>query len=227
MKELVLDKGFIDCQETFGDELTVVNSARVSFGKQKTELDEDDVRLIRYLIKHKHFSPFRHIMFRFHIKAPEFVMRQWYKHVIGAEWSAGSFAPFHAWNEISGRYVPLTEFYEPVEWRRQSTSSKQGSDGAMEDGGVCAREYGEFLREMTAVYDRFLERGVAKEQARIMLPLSVYTEAIWTCSFQAVVNFLELRLDPHAQYEIREFAVALEKIMRAKVPTLMSNWSSQ
>jgi thymidylate synthase (FAD) len=80
---------------------------------------------------------------------------------------------------------------------------------------------------MTAVSDRFLERGVAKEQARIMLPLSVYTEAIWTCSFQAVVNFLELRLDPHAQYEIREFAVALEKIMRAKVPTLMSNWSSQ
>jgi thymidylate synthase (FAD) len=226
MKINVLDKGFVDCQEVFGDELTVVNCARVSFGKQKTVMDEDDLRLLRYLIKNKHFSPFRHVMFRFHIKAPEFVMRQWYKHIIGAEWSsAGAYAPFHAWNEISGRYVPLTEFYVPDQWRKQSTNSKQGSSGFFETDNEFAPQYNEYIDQMSKLYNSFIELGVAKEQARILLPLSVYTETIWTCSFQAVMNFLELRLDPHAQLEIQEFAKAIEEIVVAHMPNVVEVWN--
>lgn len=225
MKISVLDQGFVNCQEVFGNELTVVNSARVSFGRQKEELGEDDLKLIRYLLRNKHMSPFRHIMFRFHIKAPEFVMRQWYKHVIGAEWSTG--APMHAWNEISGRYVPLTEFYVPVSWRQQSESCKQGSQGEVVNEEECHRTYQRFLSDMVAVYEDLLASGVAKEQARIVLPLSVYTEAIWTCSFQAVMNFLELRLDPHAQQEIREFAQAVQTIVRDALPTMCEIWEKE
>jgi len=226
---LVLDHGFLDCQEIMGNELTVVNSARVSFGKQKNGIGEEDTRLLRYLIRNKHFSPFRHIMFRFHIKAPEFVMRQWYKHVVGAEWSASSFAPFHAWNEISGRYVPLTEFYQPESWRSQSTSSKQGSGDLLDSDTQesCTHVYNEFLETMNRTYELLLEKGVAKEQARSVLPLSVYTEAIWTCSFQSAMNFLELRLDKHAQWEIREYATVLQKILNEKLPLLMSIWKDE
>ena len=100
----VLDKGSVELLGMFGDELTIVNAARVSFGAAKSELDKKDVRLIKYLYKHKHMSPFRHLMFRFRIKAPEFVMRQFYKHVIGCETTSSDSTKDHAWNEISGRY---------------------------------------------------------------------------------------------------------------------------
>jgi len=101
----VLDKGSVELLGMFGDELTIVNAARVSFGAAKSELDKKDVRLIKYLYKHKHMSPFRHLMFRFRIKAPEFVMRQFYKHVIGCETTSSDSTKDHAWNEISGRYI--------------------------------------------------------------------------------------------------------------------------
>ena len=99
----VLDKGFVEVVDTLGNDLTVVNSARVSFGKRKKYFDKNDRGLVRYLAKHKHFSPFRHIQVQFHIKAAEFVMRQWYKHVVGIETSSTSSTKDHAWNEISGR----------------------------------------------------------------------------------------------------------------------------
>jgi len=222
----VLDKGFVELQEVMGNELTAVNCARVSFGKQKTVMEDEDVRLTRYLIRNKHFSPFRHIMFRFHIKAPEFVMRQWFKHVIGAEWSAGSYAPFHSWNEISGRYVKLEDVHTPDEWRKQSISSKQGSDGIMAQdshGEICAL-YETTIQDTIRAYNTMLEKGVAREMARVILPLSIYTETIWTCSFQAVMNFLELRLDPHAQKEIREYALAVESLVKDRFPVLTTCW---
>jgi len=222
---IVLDKGFVELQDVFGDELTVVNCARVSFGKQKTDLGGEDVRLIKYLIRNKHFSPFRHVMFRFHIKAPEFVMRQWYKHVIGAEWSAGSFAPFHAWNEISGRYVRLEDVYIPDKWRVQSESSKQGSGGDIEDATAIDERYRETITGIMDAYHSLMEEGVAREMARMILPMSVYTESIWTCSFQAVMNFLELRLDDHSQWEIRQYAGAVRDMVKEKFPTLMDCWA--
>ena len=109
-----------------------MNAARGSFGVEKQELSEGDIRLIRYLWKHKHFSPFRHVMFRFKIKAPEFVMRQWYKHVVGIETTSSSATKDHAWNEISGRYIPVSEYYFPEQWRCQSASSKQASAGPVD-----------------------------------------------------------------------------------------------
>ena len=102
-KHKVLDKGFIEVVDSLGNDLTVSNSARASFGKRKAEYDKSDERLVHYLAKHKHFSPFRHLVVQFHIKAPEFVMRQWYKHVVGAETTSSHITKDHAWNEISGR----------------------------------------------------------------------------------------------------------------------------
>ena len=226
MKIQVLDKGFIECQDMFGDELTVVNCARVSFGKQKTVLDENDIRLIRYLLKNKHYSPFRHLMFRFHIKAPEFVMRQWYKHIVGAEWTSEARGNFHAWNEISGRYVPLSEYYIPHLWRKQSTDSKQGSEGQLIDPSLDT-EYEQLISHVDRVYTGFLEKGMAKEQARLVLPFAIYTESIWTCSFQGVMNFLELRRDSHSQWEIQQYAEAVVTILRERIPHLFTIWMEQ
>ena len=132
MKNKVLDKGFIEVIDSLGNDLTVVNSARVSFGKRKTKFDKSDERLVRYLAKHKHYSPFRHLQVQFHLKAPEFVMRQWYKHVVGIETTSNSSTKDHAWNEISGRYVEYDEFYEPTIYRKQSDDNKQASEGQFE-----------------------------------------------------------------------------------------------
>lgn len=223
-RKQVLDKGFVELQGVFGDETTVVNSARVSFGKQKTEIDQDDIRLMRYLLKHKHMSPFRHLMFRFHIKAPECVMRQWYKHVIGAEWTSNSVANFHAWNEISGRYVIMDDVHVPTNWRKQSASSKQGSDGSIENQEEIITIYENTVQQILEAYQTLIQKGVAKEQARLLLPFSLYTEVIWTCSFQAVMNFLELRLDEHAQWEIQEYARAVQDLLKQKLPVLTRCW---
>ena len=128
IKKNVLDEGFIEVVDYLGSDLTVVNSARVSYGKRKTIYEDEDRKLVRFLAKYKHYSPFRHMVVQFHVKAPEFVMRQWYKHVVGIETSSSSSTKDHAWNEISGRYKPVNEFYEPTVWRKQSKSSKQASE---------------------------------------------------------------------------------------------------
>lgn len=225
----VLDHGFVGLQEVMGDALTVVNTARVSFGKQKKELEEGDLRLIRYLINHQHTSPFRHVMFRLHLKAPEIVMRQIYKHVVGSEWFSPTSSQLHGWNEISGRYVELYDVYHPTEWRLQSKNSKQGSEGFLDDDQeeeVC-KEYKEIVDRVTEFYHKLCEMGVAKEQARSILPFSTYTECIWTVSFQAIMNFLELRLDSHAQYEIREYAKAIQQIVERTTPTLYRCWMEE
>ena len=222
----VLDKGHVELLGMFGDELTIVNAARVSFGSAKNELDGKDVRLISYLYKHKHMSPFRHLMFRFRIKAPEFVMRQAYKHVVGIEATSNDSTKDHAWNEISGRYKPVTEYYIPSNWRKQSKQSKQASIGSCEPD-VQEAANGVFIGAMEniiQVYENLLSMGVAKEQARIILPLNQYTEVIWTCSAQAILNFIELRDEPFAQWEIREYALVFKKIIEVTTPTLAQIW---
>lgn len=223
----VLDHGFVVLQDVMGDALAVVNTARVSFGKQKEELADDDLRLLRYLIRHKHTSPFRHVMFRFHVKAPEMVMRQIYKHVVGSEWFAPASSQLHGWNEISGRYVELHDIYRPSVWRAQSKNSKQGSEGEVGSMGEITQEYNDLMDRVLGFYHRLCEKGVAKEQARSILPFSTYTECIWTVSFQAVMNFLELRLDSHAQYEVQEYARAVRQIVEAKTPVLYRCWMEE
>lgn len=225
----VLDHGFVDLQDVMGDALTVVNTARVSFGKQKSELEEHDLKLLRYLIKNKHTSPFRHVMFRFHLKAPEFVMRQIFKHVVGSEWFAPVSSQLHGWNEISGRYVELYDIYQPTEWRIQSKNSKQGSDGVFEQNvsTTFSDEYNKITTSLLEFYHKLCEKGVAKEQARAILPFSTYTECIWTVSFQSIMNFLELRLDSHAQYEIQEYARAIRLIVQKTTPILFQCWMEE
>ena len=227
IKSDVLDKGFIEVIDSLGNDLTVVNSARVSFGKRKEKWDKSDERLVRYLAKHKHYSPFRHLQVQFHIKAPEFVMRQWYKHVVGIETTSNSSAKDHAWNEISGRYVEVEDFYHPSVWRKQSDDNKQASEGVLDDlqQKRMTQFYNDYMNQVEMTYDRMIEAGMAKEQARIVLPLSQYTLVWWTASFQSVMNFIELRDEPTAQWEIQEYAKAMKKIMFDTFPETTKLWS--
>jgi thymidylate synthase (FAD) len=227
LKNKVLDKGFIEVVDSLGNDLTVVNSARVSFGKRKKYWDKSDARLVRYLAKHKHYSPFRHLQVQFHIKAPEFVMRQWYKHVVGIETTSNSSTKDHAWNEISGRYVEYDEFYEPTIYRKQSEDNKQASEGQFEGDDIKDVE-GHWTRahnmSLTA-YENLIDAGMAKEQARCILPLTLYTEVYWTASFQAIMNFIELRNEKTAQIEIQEYAKALLELMNDTFPKITEIWS--
>jgi thymidylate synthase (FAD) len=220
----ILDKGFVEVIDTLGNDLTVVNSARVSFGKRKTEYSEGDRKLVSFLAKYKHFSPFRHMMVQFHIKAPEFVMRQWYKHVVGIETTSSSPTKDHAWNEISGRYVPVSDFYIPSNWRKQSEDNKQASEGSIEDQQKANEVFSKAMEDMKSSYNKLLELGVAKEQARMILPLNQYTEVYWTASFQAIMNFIELRDEPTAQWEIRQYAKAIKEMMYDIFPETTKIW---
>lgn len=215
MTKTVLDKGFVSLVDSMGSDLSVVNSARVSFGKKKDVFDHKDKRLIKYLWKNKHSSPFRHASLQFHIKAPIFVLRQWMKHQVGC-----------SWNEISGRYVEFeSEFYHPEVYRKQSKSNKQGSEGEIpkqEDASVI---YNTSMLYAMRDYQRLLDLGVCKEQARMVLPVSLYSECYWTCSLQAVMHFLVLRCDHHAQWEIREYATAVKELIEPLFPNTLELFS--
>ena len=224
MKIDVLDKGYIEVVDKLGDDLTPVNAARVSFGGRSDTFEEKDRKLSKFLIKHKHFSPFRHQHVMFIIKAPEFVMRQWYKHVGGIETTSAHVTKDHAWNEISGRYVPYDEFYEPTEFRKQSEDNKQASDGLVEDQIKATMMWREAQTKTIETYKELLDMGMAKEQARSILPLTVYTKVWWTASFQSIMNFIELRDEPTSQVEIQEYARALKEIMLDIFPETTELW---
>ena len=225
MKIDVLDIGYIEVVDTLGDDLTPVNAARVSFGGRSDKFTEKDKRLSRFLIKHKHFSPFRHQHIMVIIKAPEFVLRQWYKHVVGIETTSTHATKDHAWNEISGRYVPYDEFYEPKEFRKQSEDNKQASDGLIDDQVVATMHWRTAQNKTIETYNELLNMGVAREQARSILPLTVYTKVWWTASFQSVMNFIELRDEPTSQVEIQEYAKVLKQIMLEVFPETTKLWS--
>ena len=227
MKIDVLDKGYIEVVDTLGDDLTPVNAARVSFGGRSDKFTEKDKRLSRFLIKHKHFSPFRHQHIMVIIKAPEFVLRQWYKHVVGIETTSTHATKDHAWNEISGRYVEVEDFYYPDVWRKQSEDNKQASEGELDDlqQKRMALVYKTFMNQVEMAYETMVNSGMAKEQARIVLPLSQYTLVYWTASFQSVMNFIELRDEPTAQWEIQQYAKVLKEIMLETFPETTKLWS--
>jgi len=225
MKIDVLDKGYIEVVDTLGDDLTPVNAARVSFDGFSETFTDKDRKLSRFLIKHKHHSPFRHQHAMFIIKAPEFVMRQWYKHVVGIETTSSHVTKDHAWNEISGRYVPYDEFYEPTEFRKQSDDNKQASDGLIDDQVTATIKWRTAQKELIDAYNKFLDMGMAKEQARSILPLTVYTKVWWTASFQSIMNFIELRDEATSQVEIQHYAKALKEIMLETFPETTKLWS--
>ena len=207
----VLDKGFVRLIDHMGSDLSVVNAARVSFGKRKETLDEGDEKLIRYLSEHEHTSPFRHTALTLHVKAPIFVFRQWMKHRIASEF-----------NEISGRYVefPEDEFFVPALFRRQAKVNKQGSEGTIEeaDHARALASYLESCRGAVAHYKELLSLGVCREQARCVLPVALYSEVYWTVSLQAVAHFIRLRADAHAQWEIQQYAAAVRSVVEPIYP---------
>lgn len=208
---IVLDQGFVKLLDVYGSDLTVVNAARVSFGKQKAELDSKDEELISYLVQHNHLSPFRHCSLRFHIKMPIFVMRQFVKHRVGCEI-----------NEISGRYVEFkqNDYYSPLSFRVQSKNNKQGSgDNITQGQNIRALvQYERSCQAAFETYVKLLNMGIAKEMARMCLPLSLYTEIHATMSLEAVSHFIKLRKDPHAQYEIRQYSNAIEQLFLQSFP---------
>lgn len=220
----ILDKGEIEVIDTLGSDLTVVNSARVSFGNRKQELDNKDKVLMQYLADNKHFSPFRHIQIQFRLKAPEYILRQWYKHIVGIETTSSYSTKDHAWNESSTRYTPVTDFQIPSEWRAQSKDNKQASNGLIENQKKAQVLFDSAITSLIKTYENLLDLGVAKEQARIILPLNMYTEVYWTASFQAVANFIELRDHEHAQSEIREYAKVIHNIVSEIFPETTKAW---
>ena len=225
MRLQVLDKGYIELVDTLGDDLTPVNAARVSFDGFSETFSDKDRKLSKFLIKHKHHSPFRHQHCMFILKAPEFVMRQWYKHVVGIETTSSHVTKDHAWNEISGRYVPYDEFYEPTEFRKQSEDNKQASDGFIKDQISATIKWRETQMKTIETYNQLLSMGVAREQARSILPLTVYTKVWWTASFQSIMNFVELRDESTSQVEIQLYAKALKEIMLQTFPETTKLWS--
>lgn len=215
MQKVEIGKGFVEVIDHLGNDTTVVNAARVSFGKKIKEITDKDIILMQYLASHEHTSPFRHCFVQFHVKAPEFVARQWYKHIIGCEYTFKD----TGWNEISGRYVELDpELFEFEELRLQSKDRKQGSsDEVLKDNRVKS-VYQTSLKMALLAYQEMLDAGVAKEIARTVLPVSFYTEWWWTASFQAIAHFVRLRKDSHAQKEIRDYAEAIDTLMNEMFP---------
>lgn len=220
----VLDKGYVTLVDSMGSDLTPVNAARVSFGTRSNKFTPRDRRLVNYLAKHKHHSPFRHQHLTFEMKAPEFVMRQAYKHVVGAETTSSSCTKDHAWNEISGRYVPVRDFYTPNIFRAQSDDNKQASEGTVADQEAAAQAWDEGFGVCMIAYKKLLDMGVAKEQARCILPLNQYTIVYWTASFQAVMNFIELRDKPDSQWEIQQYASAMRELVEESFPETYTAW---
>lgn len=202
--------GFVERLETFGNDLTVVNAARVSFAKESTELDERDAKLIRYLARHNHITPFFHPQVRFRLKMPIFVAREWFRHTIG-----------FARNEVSRRYVDSRpECWVPVAGvRERDAKAKQGSkDTNVADNETVLGMISDFQENVVAFYENLLSLGVAPEVARGVLPQSMYTEFIETGSLYAYARLCKLRLDPHAQKEIRDYADALAKCLAGAFP---------
>jgi thymidylate synthase (FAD) len=212
--------GFVECLDKFGDDLTVVNAARVSFHKESNVMTEGDKKLINYLAKHEHITPFFHPQARFRIKMPIFVSRQWYKHSIG-----------FARNEVSRRYVDFTpECWVPAaeEIRERDPKAKQGSkDTPVSEAEEAHRIISEHTNAAIKTYEELLSKGVAPEIARTTLPQSMYTEFYETGSLSAFARLCNLRLDPSAQKEIRDYADAIDKIMSELFPVSWAALSSK
>jgi len=207
----VLDHGFVRLVDFMGDDGAIVQAARVSYGKGTKKVSRDR-ELIRYLLGHQHTSPFEMVEFKFHVKLPIFVARQWIRHRTANV------------NEYSGRYsVMKEEFYQPEaeqirlqsDVNRQGRSDEQFPPDLQEDFLSHASE---IQKQVYERYTRYIGAGLAREIARINLPLSLYTEWYWKIDLHNLLHFLRLRMDPHAQYEIRQYANVMAEIVKAVCP---------
>ena len=226
----VLDKGFVELVDSMGDDFSVVDAARVSFNKDIMEgsrsFSEKDRGLIKYLLENGHTSPFEHVMFKFHVKCPLFIRSQWMRHRTGK------------YNEISRRYTSEDiDFYIPTELRKQSEDNKQASTDEIIKGffllnndktrGVpyaVEEVFTHMAKDSLTTYNFLIENGVAREQARMILPQNMYTRFYFTIDLHNLLHFLEVRNHSHAQYEMRLYAKAIEEIIEDRVPVVMEVW---
>lgn len=205
----VLDHGYVRLVKPWGTDLDIVNAARVSYAKETPTMRAQDIKLIKFLAREGHTSPFRHAFLSFEVYCPLLVARQWWKYVVGSDHS------MDAWNESSRRYITEEPtFYIPGvhEWRSAPENSKQGSGISLspENGEQWTKKLLEFVKVGEALYDEALEAGIAAEQARLFLPAyGIYVRFRWSTSVQAVAHFLNQRMEHDAQWEIQQFALAV------------------
>jgi len=207
----LLDHGFVRLDGAMADDLSVVNGARVSFARRKDEMDASDEGLIRFLMRDRHGSPFEHNAFRFHVRCPIFVAREWFRHRIGS------------FNEFSMRYAKATDdFYVP---EPEDVRTQVGKPGAYTFEPVDEELAEETRRELEALYEqayatyaRLVEKGVARELARSVMPVGSYTQFYWTVNARALMNFVSLRNSEFAQLEIRRYAEAVEAFFAREMP---------
>ena len=207
----VLDHGFVRLDACMADDLSVVNAARVSFARHKEAMDATDEGLIRFLMRERHGTPFEHNSFRFHIRCPIFVAREWFRHRIGS------------FNEFSMRYAKATDdFYVPAPEDVRTQVGKPGAytfETVEPELAESTRETFEAVyRTAYAAYEELVEAGVAREVARCVLPVGAYTEFFWTVNARALMNFVSLRAAETAQREIRRYAEAVESFLAERMP---------
>ena len=210
-KTKVLDHGFVRLVDHMGDDHAIAQAARVSYQKHDKEKAKNDRSLIRYLMRHRHTSPFEMVEFKFHCKMPIFVARQWIRHRTASV------------NEVSGRYSELpSDFYLPADGRLayQSKQNKQGSGNQLEPEEEVKIKDRMYKRQfdLSLDYQNFIAKDITRELARINLPLATYTEWYWKIDLHNLLHFFSLRLDEHAQWEIRQYAKAMYDLVKEIVP---------
>ncbi len=209
--------GFVRLDSCMADDLSVVNAARVSFAQSSTELDDKAKGLINFLMREKHGTPFEHNAFRFHIKCPIFVAREWFRHRIGS------------FNEFSARYsVMKDEFFVPKKDDVRSQSGKPGAYFFVPMNGDVSESVVNAIRSANeysyATYSHLIDVGVAKELARVVLPMGMYTEFYWTVNARALMNFISLRTAETAQLDIQRYANEVRAIFSEKMPATFKAW---
>ena len=204
--------------DSMGNSLSVVNDARQSFAAESAEWTERDGKLLRYLAKHHHTSPFRGVVFKWSVKAPLFIARQWWKHTVASTFVDDQLG----WNEQSFRYCAAdeAEFYIPIEFLQQSEDNRQASAGPLpsRSQSLAFAQYAQAVEACKQAYAGLLLTGVSKEQSRAILPSALYTSFVWTCSLQALFHFISLRIGHGAQGEIVAYAKALLELGRPVAP---------
>ena len=226
MKIDVLDKGYVRLVDFMGSDLSVVNAARVSYDKEVEEISDRDAKLINFLIREKHTSPFRHAALTFEVYAPLVIARQWWKYAVASSHVDDQ----NGWNESSRRYITEDEeFYIPTatQWRSKPENSKQGSGDPIDEG--LGQRFTDRLEEIVRLgeeaYQSALDKDIAPELARLFLPAyGMYVRWRWTTSLQGVMTFLEQRLPHDAQSEIRQYAEAVLDLSRTSFPVTFDSW---
>lgn len=214
----VLDKGYVILHEALGSDLTVANSARVSYDKRTESMSEKDEKLIRFLAREGHTSPFRHATLQYEVYAPLMIARQWWKYVVGSDHTQD------AWNESSRRYITEEgEFYipDPDQWRSAPENSKQGSGEPLDDvsGLYFTESLIAHVERSEALYEEAMRAGICAEQARLYLPAyAMYVRFYWTGSLQSVAHLINQRSKEDAQAEFRNYASAVKDLALLKFP---------